>query len=635
LGRWISRIRPDGLDGDLLDAHLARGSAFLLLDGLDEVPVSATRDGATVYPRALLLAGLADALPVWERAGNRTLLTSRPYGLDAAGLARLGLPTAAFAPLPAELQALFVGRWFRTLSQPERAEPLLASLHERDLGDLSENPLLLGALCVVYQHGGELPGDIWELYHAICDTVLHNRYRDQTRERPLARARLAAIAHGMHTGDGLEETRRTPRAIATDAEIEHLLRGFANLDGRHEQGQVEPAAWREDLLSRSGLLLPHSPGESAFYHLSIQEFLAAERIAGNRPSLSALHALFRERSAVPEWRLTLLFLFAAEFFRNRNNPSAGLDLLHSLADGIARAALPGNPAPAVFLADALDLCLAKGYRSPALDARFGQICLDTIADEIPIPARQTLGLCLGRIGDPRILDLRDPAAYVEVPDGVYRVGERKEQIRIETPFLLARFPTTNSQYRAFVEDGGYTNRDWWSDEGWAWLQQTGVTEPSSGQKRRWNAPNQPVIDVSFWEAQACCRWAHGRLPTEREWDAAARGPDGCEYPWCGPWEDGICNSHEAGLGVTSPVGLFPRSAQVPLGLEDLAGNCWEWCDDFGYEDKREGGSPRVLRGGAFYFVAGDLRSTYRVRYGPVGRFRFIGFRCVLAARRQP
>ena len=80
-------------------------------------PISEARNGATVYPRALLLSGLADALPVWEAAGNRTLLTSRPYGLDEAGLARLGLPRAPLEPLPRPLQELFVTRWFHTLGR--------------------------------------------------------------------------------------------------------------------------------------------------------------------------------------------------------------------------------------------------------------------------------------------------------------------------------------------------------------------------------------------------------------------------------------------------------------------------------------------------------------------------------------
>ena len=78
-----------------------------------------------------------------------------------------------------------------------------------------------------------------------------------------------------------------------------------------------------------------------------------------------------------------------------------------------------------------------------------------------------------------------------------------------------------------------------------------------------------------------------------------------------------------------------RSAQAQLGLEDLAGNCWEWCDDVYSEDKRAVGSSRVLRGGAFGHGAGSLRSSDRVRVGPRSRLLTVGFRCVLAAPRQP
>jgi hypothetical protein len=99
MAAWVDASQP-GLTGALLLAHLKAGSAFLLLDGLDEVPVSETRDGVTGYPRDLLLSGLAEALPAWLEAGNRVLLTSRPYGLDDAGLHRLGLPSAPLEPLP-------------------------------------------------------------------------------------------------------------------------------------------------------------------------------------------------------------------------------------------------------------------------------------------------------------------------------------------------------------------------------------------------------------------------------------------------------------------------------------------------------------------------------------------------------
>jgi formylglycine-generating enzyme required for sulfatase activity len=138
--------------------------------------------------------------------------------------------------------------------------------------------------------------------------------------------------------------------------------------------------------------------------------------------------------------------------------------------------------------------------------------------------------------------------------------------------------------------------------------------------------------VSFWEAQACCRWAGGRLPSEQEWEAAARGPEGSKYPWGNDWEAGICNSAETGLGVTSPVGLFPRSRQARLGIEDLAGNVWEWCDS--YYDRQSVGAPRALRGGAFDSGAVYLRASGRNWFVPRYRLRVFGFRCVLALPRQ-
>ena len=404
-------------------------------------------------------------------------------------------------------------------------------------------------------------------------------------------------------------------------ETERLLTRFAESNPALEKGQID-AMRREQLLTRSGLLLPRPSERAAFYHLSFQEFLAAQRIAR---AIEDLEGVFRERGPVAEWRPTLLFLFAAQIFNK--DPEWGLTLLGRLIEEQDRATVKANPAPAVFIGEALEVCLAKGYRvADTLAERFRRLSLEAIEDEIEVHVRQALGLVLGRLGDPRIRDLRDPEAYVEVPAGTYPYGDERETAEIETPFLLGRYPVTNSQCRAFLDDGGYGNRDWWSEAGWAWLRKEGVTE--LWRNRRWNGPSQPVVGVSFWEAEACCRWAGGRLPREREWEAAARGPEGLTYPWGNDWQDGICNSEEAGLGVTSPVGLFPRSGQARLGLEDLAGNVWEWCDD------RYDSSTRVLRGGSFYIWSGILRASCRFRIGPENRNRNNGFRCVLGPPRQ-
>ncbi|SUS07912.1 Sulphatase-modifying factor protein (modular protein) [uncultured Defluviicoccus sp.] len=632
LAAWVDRSPPPGLTSALLKGHLDRGSAFLLWDGLDEVPVSERRNGVTVYPRALLLSGLADALPAWQKAGNRVLLTSRPYGLDEAGLHRLGLPSAPLEPLPKALQDLFITRWFHTLGKPEKTPDLIATIGARDdVAPLVENPMLLSALCVLYDNGGRLPDDRYDLYKSIVAGVLHNRYPGDASERDPVERRLEAIAYGMHVGEA-GAPRTTPAAEVSWIEVERLLAGFASANPVYEREQVNAAVRREELLNQSGLLVPRSGERASFYHLSFQEFLAAQRLARTG---DALDRLFRERSATPEWRSTLLFLFAAQIAIK--DAQWGLHLLQRLIADQDRTAVKAKPAPAVFIAEALELCLAKKYAVPErLTEDFRRLVLAAIEDEIELQARHALGLCLARLGDPRIFDLRDARAYVEVPAGTYPYGDKGETVEIETPFLLGKYPVTNSQYRAFMDVGGYAKRKYWSEAGWAWRQKKGVTEPQLWRDRRWNGANQPVVGVNFWEAEACCHWAGGRLPKKREWEAAARDSEGFmhpwgNYPWGGAWQDGICNSAEAGLGVTTPVGLFPRARKARLGLEDLAGNVWEWCDDVTDDWLRR--QARVLCGGSFGNPSGYTRVFGRYGYQPDARAWNFGFRCVLAPPR--
>jgi formylglycine-generating enzyme required for sulfatase activity len=633
LAAWVDQLLSDRLTGENLLAHLRTGTAFLLLDGLDEVPVSDTREGATVYPRDLLLTGLANALPVWLKAGNRVLLTSRPYGLDEDGLRKLRLPQAPLEPLPEPLQDLFVARWLHALGKAEQTNGLIATLRERDdLEPLAENPMMLTALCVLWDSGGRLPEDRYELYRRIVGNVLFHRFRDEMRQREPARARLEVIAHGMHVGDR-ESPRASPAAEISYLEIDHILRDFADDGAYNERGAVGPVARREELLTRSGLLLPRSGDRAAFYHLSVQEFLSAERILRTEDDLLPV---FRARSAVAAWRPTLLFLFAGK--TGAKTPRWGTDLLALLIAELDRAAVKANPAPAVFIAEALDLCLAKNYAVPEeLKEKFRGLSLNAIDDEVELQERHALGLTLGRLGDPRILDLRDAQgnadlrAYVEVPAGTYPYGEEGQTVEIRQPFWIGRYPVTNQQFAAFIAGGGYRNRQWWSHEGRAWLGQENAAEPEYWHDRRWNAPNQPVVGVSFWEAEAFCAWAGGRLPTEEEWEAAARGLQGLVYPWGDAWQDGICNTIEAGLGATSPVGLFPRARQADRAIDDLAGNVWEWCASLYDPKSKDFADTRVLRGGSWYGSQVSARSAFRFRDNPDDRDVVVGFRVVCVA----
>ena len=192
--------------------------------------------------------------------------------------------------------------------------------------------------------------------------------------------------------------------------------------------------------------------------------------------------------------------------------------------------------------------------------------------------------------------------WVEVPAGDYVIGRdpgetRQRQVDVAA-FELARTPVTNAQYERFVAEEG-------------------ATAPP-----HWPAPaDHPVTFVDWHEVSAFCAWAGGRLPTESEWEKAARGTDGRTYPW-GEEEDESRAAVGAGMkhGSTSPVGSHPDGAS-PYGLLDLAGNVWEWTST------EYPPGERVLRGGSFASPGlAWARCTMRSHSRPVHRQSHIGFR---------
>jgi len=199
-------------------------------------------------------------------------------------------------------------------------------------------------------------------------------------------------------------------------------------------------------------------------------------------------------------------------------------------------------------------------------------------------------------------------------------------------YQIGRYPVTVEEYKHFVEDEGYTNQQWWSAGGF------GQKKPGS-----WNEqvlhPNRPVVEVSWYEAAAYCAWLSDRLrrevrlPTEAEWERAARGTAGRKYPWGKEGPDSERANWRRNVGHTTPVGLYPRGA-TPEGIEDLAGNVWEWVADwYGKYEKAPANNPkgptsrasRVVRGGG---TRSDARAAYRLSGNPGFRNDFLGFRVV-------
>jgi formylglycine-generating enzyme required for sulfatase activity len=272
---------------------------------------------------------------------------------------------------------------------------------------------------------------------------------------------------------------------------------------------------------------------------------------------------------------------------------------------------------------------------------------------------------------------------VWIPPGNVRLG----QTGIAEPvndfyvagFYIDIYEVSNAKYKVFIDAGGYTTEAYWNPVGWAYRVAYSIMLPGG-----WNDAFEhgggitgneqfPVDGVSWFEADAYCRWAGKRLPTEAEWEKAAKGgcethgdPGQCDDTPTYPWGEGItgpqANYYESGdpyesNGWTTPVGYYDGSnhggyqtidSPSPYGLYDVAGNVWEWCStkraDYPYapNDGRENPPVsydeccRVLRGGSFYSlsggVGGSLRCADRGDYSgihPYDRYsNSVGFRCV-------
>ena len=181
---------------------------------------------------------------------------------------------------------------------------------------------------------------------------------------------------------------------------------------------------------------------------------------------------------------------------------------------------------------------------------------------------------------------------VKVPAGPFLMGssadpqtqsDEKPQHTLTLPdYWIGKTPVTNAQFRPFVESDGYRDQAYWTRLGWQWRKGEKLVKPLYWDDKQWNGADYPVVGVSWFEAVAYCRWLSKqvgiefRLPIEAEWEKAARGADGKIYPWGNTWEQGRCNSREAGLKRTTPVGKYPTGAS-PYGALDMAGNVWEWC----------------------------------------------------------
>lgn len=244
-------------------------------------------------------------------------------------------------------------------------------------------------------------------------------------------------------------------------------------------------------------------------------------------------------------------------------------------------------------------------------------------------ARAAIGRALGQFGlDKRKgIGLRADGLpdidWVRIPSGafIYQDG-----LHPPLPaFYIARYPVTNAQFQVFIDTGDYQNEAWW--EGLD-LRFDAPIAPE------WNEPNAPRETVSWFEAIAFCRWLSAQLgftvtlPTEQQWERAARGAGGAQYPWGNEFRQDFVNCNDS-IDRTSAPGIYPQGAS-PEGVMDLAGNLWEWClNKYSAPENCQlsGDEFRVVRGGCWGLNADFARSSARGgNFLPFARSFGLGFR---------
>lgn len=273
---------------------------------------------------------------------------------------------------------------------------------------------------------------------------------------------------------------------------------------------------------------------------------------------------------------------------------------------------------------------------PVLAAEPPPAATDTAAlpEEVLVPAGP---FTMGTSTEPWALDNERPAHEVFVDS-----------------FFIDTTPVTNGQYQQFIEDGGYQQERWWSAAGWAYRQHANLSAPRFWRRdgdgwirRRFGyfepvPPEEPVVHVSYYEAEAYAAWAGKRLPTEQEWEKAARFDPRTGRSRRYPWGDADPGPQHANLGQRhlqpAPAGAYPAGA-APCGARQLIGDVWEWTSSdflpypgftaFPYREYSEvffGSDYKVLRGGSFGTDPLACRGTFRNWDFPIRRQIFAGFR---------
>lgn len=656
-----SRSNNWGLTHDFFVKKLKSGEVIFLLDGLDEAPDRLMRETISE-----IVAQMVKAYP-----NCPIVVTSRPQAYtEKAVLSEFH--QVKIDPLDEPAMEDFLRRWSRALhfESDEKAaqhhQELMAALRSRpEIRRLARNPLMLTALAVVHWNERRLPEQRADLYESIITWLLRSR---EQRPGRLSSDKCSIIL--QHLALALQ-THPQGRQVAVGRRwaAEAILSGFP------QKNKAERFAAAEQFLSEeevdSGIVIARG-NQITFWHPTFQEFLAAKALGGKVESEQQKILIRPDILHRPEWREVLL-LFGGVLHRQ------GVDKLnnffHAVLELASRSQKLADEARWVGLIAAMLRDLAPfGYRLD--DARYDDMLHRVLAifdrdkaKHLPVSVRLEAADALGQAGDPRL----DEDNWITIPAGSFLMGAQAADPKkpnydedadpdespvhevFLTEFRISKYPVTVAEYHRFMQEGGYEKQEFWQAGGW------GKFEAPEDWEEQSTFPSRPVVGVSWYEAKAYACWAGAELPTEAQWERAARGKSSSyrKYPWGNQPPDGkIANSSRTNLGHASPVGMFPDDC-TEEGVLDMGGNVSEWCRDWKddefdipsifYERSTSSVDPvndetgkwgkigdtefRVVRGGAWSGGVEDVyRCAIRYRYRPDNRYLHLGFRVVRSAQ---
>jgi formylglycine-generating enzyme required for sulfatase activity len=645
---YINRYSNRNFPEDFFDRLLRGGGCLLMLDGLDEVVNQAERAQVREEVERLVRE---------QYPRNLVIVTAREAGYQKDAVFSDDFLRLDVQPLEEEQVAALCENWCKQLYPLEveqRTRELVTAIQdinrrsgERQNEALVRSPLLTAMVISVKYYETELPRERARLYEAVVRVILQAQYlfedgiRDELIRQPgewdEQREWLSELALAMQRGG-------EAGAVISEARLREIMGPI-----------LEP-----DLLERfvqsirlRGGLFEERAEMFQFMHLSFQEFLAARRLAKRREKA---YPILQEHLGDPWWREVFMLVYGFAKMDDRETAAAYLAWLQTL-DGEDEPALSALELSGAALLD------VEKYQ-PALIVP----AAEKLAARLFDPARKTTpilraraGDTLSRLGDPRFdpecyyLPKEDLLGFVKIPAGEFIMGSDKKinsevynyeepQHKLTLPeYYIARYPVTVAQFAAFVEQGGQRPED-----------EDCLKDPLT----------RPVRHVSWREVIAYCDWLNQTLrvradltaelksklqqgwkitlPTEAEWEKAARGTDGRIYPWGNAYDASRASVWDTDIRDTSTVGCFPAGAS-PYGILDMIGNVWEWTrSQFqpypynprdGREDLQIYGSSYTVRGGAFgHGLVRCACREYRSRYYYVpDRYDSIGFRVALVS----